>query len=294
MDSLIAVIGAGKVGSALAILLHNRGYTISGVASRTLRSAEELAGRLNCPVFEDCNRAALTADIVLVTTPDREIAAVSAQIAEGKGYKQGQVVVHTSGAHPASELKGAKEAGAQVLSMHPLQSFADVEGAMENLPGSYFALEGDDDAVELGERIVEDLGGESFSIKAEDKPLYHAAACVASNYLVSIMHLATGFYQQFGLSKEQAFEALFPLVWGTVENIRRAGPVQALTGPVARGDAPTIDWHLDALKKLGREEQELYQCLGYYTVKVALEKNSIDSTQAEQLLKTFKGDAAGE
>jgi len=79
-----------------------------------------------------------------------------------------------------------------------------------------------------------------------------------------------------------------------VENIRRAGPVQALTGPVARGDAPTIDWHLDALKKLGREEQELYQCLGYYTVKVALEKNSIDSTQAEQLLKTFKGDAAGE
>jgi len=290
----IAVIGAGKVGSALAILLHNKGYPVAGVASRTLDSASKLAERLDCPVFEDHALAARAADLLFVTTPDREIAAVSAQIASGGGYRPGQVVAHTSGAHPASELRGAREAGAQVVSIHPLQSFAEVEGAMKNLPGSYFALEGDEEAVKLGEKIVRDLDGKSFVIEARDKPLYHAAACVASNYLVSVLHLATGLYQCFGLSREQAFEALSPLIRGTVENIRRSGPVQALTGPVARGDAPTVEGHLEAMKNISRKERELYKQLGSYTVKVALEKGSISAEQGELLENIFKGDAVDE
>lgn len=290
----IAVIGAGKVGSALAILLHNKGYRISGVASRTFDSAAKLAARLNCPVFDDCVQAAREADLVLVTTPDREISPVSARIASGGGYRPGQVVAHTSGAHPSGELYGAREAGALALSIHPLQSFAEVEGAMENLPGSYFALEGDEDAVKMGEKIVCDLKGKSFVIEARDKPLYHAAACVASNYLVSVLHLATGLYQNFGLSREQAFEALFPLIRGTVENIRRSGPVQALTGPVARGDVPTVEGHLQAMKNISVQEKELYKQLGSYTVMVALEKGTIDSTQGKVLQNIFKGDAFNE
>lgn len=290
----IAVIGAGKVGSALAILLHKKGYAVSGVASRTLDSAARLAGRLNCPVFEDCARAARGADVVFVTTPDREIAPVSARIAAGGGYRPGQVVAHTSGAHPSGELHGAREAGALAVSIHPLQSFAEVEGAMENLPGSYFALEGDEGAVKLAERIVKDLGGKSFIIDAGDKPLYHAAACIASNYLVSLMHFATGLYQNFGLSREEAFKALLPLVRGTVENIRRAGPVKALTGPLARGDVPTVKGHLEALEKVSGQERELYRQLGEYTVRVALEKGSIDANQGKHLIKMLKGDAWNE
>ncbi|MTI83299.1 MAG: DUF2520 domain-containing protein [Firmicutes bacterium] len=288
----IAVVGAGKVGSALAILLHNQGYTVSGVTSRTPDSARNLADRLNCPVFENCAHAVQTADLVFITTPDREIGQVSAGIASEGGYRPGQIVAHTSGAHPAAELLGATEAGAKVLSFHPLQSFAEVEGAMQNLPGSFFALEGDDDAVNLGRKIVEDLGGKSFVIKARDKGLYHAAACIASNYLVSVMHLATGVYQNFGLSKEEAFEALLPLVWGTVENIHREGPVQALTGPVARGDVTTIEGHMKALNAVSAQEKELYRQLGNYTVQVGLEKGTINVAQAEKLYRTFKGDAS--
>lgn len=290
----VAVIGAGKVGSALAILLHNKGYHIAGVASRTMDSAVKLAARVNCPVFEDCARAAGNVDLVLVTTPDREISSVSKKIASDGGYRPGQVVAHTSGAHSAGELYGAREAGAQVLSIHPLQSFAEVEGAMENLPGSYFALEGDEGALRMGEKIVRDLNGKSFIIEARDKPLYHAAACVASNYLVSVMHLATGLYQNFGLSREQAIEALLPLIRGTVENIVRSGPVQALTGPVARGDVLTVKGHLEAMKNISAREKELYQQLGSYTVRVAMEKGSIDAKQGEELQKIFKGDVLNE
>ncbi|MGB9826630.1 MAG: DUF2520 domain-containing protein, partial [Desulfofundulus sp.] len=129
--------------------------------------------------------------------------------------------------------------------------------------------------------------------RAEDKPLYHAAACIASNYLVSLMHLATNLYGRFGLSQKQAFEALYPLVRGTINNIRRVGPVEALTGPVARGDVPTIAGHLPALDRVGSLESRLYRLVGLYTIQVAREKGSIDAGQARKLEEVFTAPANG-
>jgi predicted short-subunit dehydrogenase-like oxidoreductase (DUF2520 family) len=283
----IAIIGAGKVGSALGILLQQKGYVAAGVASRTRESAEQLARRLSCPVLNN-REAAARAELVFITTPDRNIAPVAAEIAGAGGFRPGQVVAHTSGAHAAGELQGVREAGALAVSIHPLQSFAEVRAAMENLPGSYFALEGDQKAMPLARQVVEDLNGKCFTISAADKPIYHAAACIASNYLVSLMHFATGLYAKFGLGPKEAFDALYPLVQGTVANIAKIGPTGALTGPVARGDAPTIAGHLKAFQELDPRLQELYSMLGRYTVKVALEKGSINNQQSEELNKLFK------
>ncbi len=286
----LAIVGAGKVGSALAILLQKKGYPVAGVASRSLRSAQALAEALRCPAYENASELTRRAGLVFITTPDREIARTAERIAQEGGFFSGQVVAHTSGAHAAGELRGVKEAGALGVSIHPLQSFADVEGAIKNLPGSYFALEGDERALPLARQVVLDLGGKAFTIGAQDKPLYHAAACIASNYLVSLLHLATGLYQHFGLSREEAFRALFPLVQGTINNVRRVGPVQALTGPISRGDGATIQDHLPALKQVGERELNLYRTLGLYTVGVACEKGSIDRGQAAQLEKILKGE----
>jgi len=283
----LAVVGAGKVGSALAILLQKKGYPVAGTASRTFSSAEKLARVLNCPAYKRPWELTRRAGLVLITTPDREIARVAQEIAGAGGFGPGQVVAHTSGAHAAAELRGVREAGALAVSIHPLQSFADVEGAMKNLPGSYFALEGDAAALSLARQVVDDLNGKALIIGAEDRPLYHAAACIASNYLVSLMHFATGLYRYFGLSREEAFGALLPLVQGTIQNVSRVGPAQALTGPVARGDAPTIASHLPALARVGKEELDLYRALGLYTVRVAREKGSIDDRQAAQLKEVF-------
>ncbi|GBF32053.1 ketopantoate reductase PanG [Desulfocucumis palustris] len=286
----IAIIGAGKVGCALGLLLHDRGYKIAAVASRRIESARELADRTGATARVRPEEAAGEADLVFITTPDREIPHISEIIAERGGFRAGQIVAHTSGAHPSDELIGVKEAGAFPVSIHPLQSFADVTTAMENLPGSYFALEGDSRAMPVAERIVADLEGRAFNINARDKALYHAAACIASNYLVSLMHFSTGLYNQFGLSREEAFEALFPLIQGTINNIAKVGPVQALTGPVSRGDVPTIAGHLPALAAVGREEEQLYRLLGRYTARVAREKGSIDDQQAYRINQTLKGD----
>jgi len=283
----IAIVGAGKVGSALALLLGRRGYPLTGVASKSIFSASRVAKELDVYATDRPEEITAGADAVFITTPDREIARVAGKITERGGIRTGQVVFHTSGAHPADEVGAVRKAGALAFSLHPLQSFADVKTAMENLPGSYFALEGDAGARPLAEQIVKDLGGKSFFIAAGDKPLYHAAACIASNYLVSLMHFATGLYGRFGLSREEAFEALLPLVQGTVRNVGQTSPALALTGPVARGDGPTIEGHLEVLQEIGEEELDLYCRLGFYTVKVALEKGSISSEQGKRLEEIF-------
>lgn len=284
----IAVVGAGKVGSALALLLGGQGYPVAGIASRSFSSAIMVAEQLGVPATDRPEEITPGADVVFLTTPDRVIAQVAAEINERGGFRPGQVVFHTSGAHAASEVGAVRQSGALAASLHPLQSFADVKMAMENLPGSYFALEGDAAAMPLAELIVKDLDGKSFLIEAQDKPLYHAAACIASNYLVSLMHLATGLYGRFGLSREEAFKALYPLVKGTVSNIAQVGPALALTGPVSRGDGPTLQGHLKALKDIDGLELELYRKLGSYTVGVALEKGSINADQGEILEQIFK------
>jgi len=277
-----AVVGCGRVGGALGQLLKERGYPAAAVASRTPASAEKLGRALGCPALP-AGEAVRKAGLVFITTPDREIAPVSAALAAQGAFRPGQVVAHTSGAHGADELKGVREAGALAVSIHPLQSFADVEGAKQSLPGSWFALEGDAGAMPLARQVVADLNGHAFTINAADKPLYHAAACIASNYLVSLMHLATGLYGRFGLSRAEAFQALLPLVQGTVNNIARVGPVAALTGPIARGDSSTVAGHLPALERAGAAEAFLYRVLGLYTVKVALEKGGINRRQAEEM-----------
>lgn len=284
----IAVVGAGKVGSALALLLHRKGYPVAGVASRSIGSAVRAAERLGVPATDRPEEVTVRADAVFITTPDRVIAAVAGEINGKGGFKPGQVVFHTSGAHPADEVGAARRSGALAGSLHPLQSFADIQGAIDNLPGSYFALEGDEGAVSLARMIVGDLEGKFFTITADDKPLYHAAACVASNYLVSLIHFATGLYNRFGLSREEAFAALSPLIQGTLNNVGRIGPVRALTGPVERGDGPTLAGHLKAIQAVGGEELDLYRRLGVYTVRVALEKGSISSGQADELFLLLK------
>ncbi|MBC7107022.1 MAG: DUF2520 domain-containing protein [Firmicutes bacterium] len=279
----VAIIGAGKVGSTLGILLRERGYPVAGVYSRTPSSARALAERLGTQAPENPVTVTRAADLVLVTTPDGAIGPVAARLAEAGGFRPGQVVAHASGALSSEVLAPARGLGAAVVSIHPLQTFAEVEGAVQHLPGSFFAVEGDEAALPVARQMVEDLGGRYFLIRAEDKPLYHAAACIACNYLVALLHLATGLYRRFGLKREQAFEALQPLVAGTFRNIARVGVAAALTGPIARGDAETVARHLEVLEPLGGEVADLYRRLGAYTVGVALEKGSIGDREAALL-----------
>lgn len=281
-----SIIGAGKVGSALGLLLMQRGYPSAGVYSRSASSTRRLALQLNAKA---CNHPAeaATADLVFITTTDREIGVMASVIARKEIPRQGQIFIHTSGALSSDIMQPVRQLGAFAISMHPLQAFSDVEMAQKNLPGSCFALEGDAGAVPAVVEIINDLAGKYFIIKAEDKPLYHAAAVVASNYLVSLIHLSTNIYKKLGLTEEQSLEALLPLIKGTINNIVKSGPTQALTGPVVRGDGTTLLGHTRALREMDWTVQEAYKSLGLYTVGVAMEKGSITNKEGTALSNIF-------
>lgn len=279
----VGIIGAGAVGTGMGLLLSRRGYTITGVASRTLASAERAAARLNCPVFADPETVARRSEVVFITTTDRAIGPVAAAIAARGGFRSGQTVIHMSGSLTSAVLDPARQAGALALALHPLQSCADADRAVANLPGSVFSLEGDREALPLGERLVNDLGGEYFIISPEAKPLYHAAACVASNYLVSLVDLSYRLMQAAGMTPAMAARALAPLIEGTWGNIKEKGVPWALTGPIARGDAATIAGHLQAMAARAPELEEIYRALGRYTIGVAGRKGSLDARGAALL-----------
>ncbi|PKM81400.1 MAG: DUF2520 domain-containing protein [Firmicutes bacterium HGW-Firmicutes-14] len=284
----IAVIGTGIVGSAVALLLGQKGYPVTGVCSKTGVAASQLAACIGCPVFDEPAEALPSAEVIFITTPDREVENIAYQLAESGRVKTGQVFFHMSGALPAEILTPLTKKGAAAGSIHPLQSFASVEKAAANLAGSFFAIQGEERAVETAFKIVNDLSGHPFIIKNEDKPMYHLGACIASNYLVTLIHSAVRAYRHIGMTGEQAVEALMPLIKGTLANIAELGPARALTGPVARGDLGTVSRHLEAIEAWDPGLADLYKTLGRYTVKVAVEKKSLDENRAQRLLCMFR------
>ncbi len=281
----LGFIGAGTVGTALALRLSRKGYQVAAVSSRSQTSAIKLAQAVgSCPVFDNSQGVADTAELIFITTPDGAIPLVASQIE----WHVGQRVVHCSGADSTDVLEPAKKLGAQVGVFHPLQTFASVEQAIENMPGSTFALEAEEPLLSILKDMATILDGHWVELKAGDKVLYHAAAVIACNYLVTLVKLATGLWQTFNIPSDQATQALLPLIRGTIHNIDTVGIPQCLTGPIARGDTGTIRKHLDALQQRAPTILSTYRELGLQTIPIALAKGKIDKHKAEELQAILK------
>jgi predicted short-subunit dehydrogenase-like oxidoreductase (DUF2520 family) len=276
----IGFIGAGTTGTALAVRLSQKGCPVVAVSSRTLSSAQKLAGLvLNCRLCYTAQEVAEAAELVFITTPDDVIAQVCGEIQ----WHEGQSVVHCSGAHSVDILEPARKIGAAVGSFHPLQTFADVDQAMENLPGSTFALEAEEPLLSMLKELTSLLNGNWVELKPGDKVLYHAAAVFACNYLVTLIKLALDLWLNFGVSSKEATRALLPLLEGTINNIDNVGLPNCLTGPVARGDLGTIERHLSALEAKSPSLLTTYKELGLQTIPIALAKGKINEQKAEEM-----------
>lgn len=281
----IAIIGAGVVGTAIGVLAARAGYTVRAVASRRNASANR-AAKLIGPPAEVCSpREALgRGQIVLITVPDDSIAAVAVHLAETGVLQPKAVIVHCSGALDSTILSPlAERHGAAVASMHPLQTFPNVQIALASLAGCYCFCEGDHRAMSRVMQLAADIGCVPVEIEADRKALYHASACIACNYLATLQEAAIAAAVLAGIGRVPARRALAPLVAATVNNINTLGPGKALTGPIARGDSQTVLRHITALRATDPQLADLYCQLGLRTVTLALQAGKISPGQANRL-----------
>jgi len=215
--------------------------------------------------------------VILLAVRDDAIRPLAGVLADAGAIGSQQVVLHLSGVHGQEALGPLVGSRAALGSLHPLQTISEPERAAERLKGAWAAVEGMPRAVEAAERLAQDVGLRPFRIASQAKPMYHAGAVFASNYFVVVEAVAQRLLRHAGLTDAEAWQALRPLVEGTLENLGRLGPLGALTGPVVRGDEATIRRHVEALTQ---DDAALYRVLGRAALELAQKRGMDEATAA--------------
>jgi predicted short-subunit dehydrogenase-like oxidoreductase (DUF2520 family) len=205
-------------------------------------------------------------NIVVLAVPDAALPEVVHDLVAAGPAPGGCAVLHLSGALSTDVLTPLHGAGYAIGSMHPLMAVADPWLAGDRLLGAAFALGGEPAAVAAARRIVSALGGRPLVIAPQARPLYHAAAVLASNALVGLAAAAARMLGEAGVADDDALPALLPLMRGTLDNIEQLGARAALTGPIARGDVDTVRLHL---ARLSPGDRVLYCGLGLELLRLA-------------------------
>ena len=260
------------VGTALAVLLERAGHRIALVTGREGSRARAARHLASAPfvAWDDAAQPTRVASVVVIGVPDDLILKTCDELAQEGAFGPGQAVLHLSGSVSLDALNAAEEARADVLSLHPLQSFPDVERGIERLPRSPVAVTARDEPTSaLGESLARDVGGLPFRLDDQIKPLYHAAAVFCSNYLVAVEGMAEHLFRLTGL--EAPVPMFAPLARAALDASLSRGPRAALTGPAARGDVGTIARNLGALAGYAPEAIESYLALAGVAARLAVE-----------------------
>lgn len=274
----ITIVGAGNLGTALAVALREAEYRIESVIARTrgnsIARARRLARQTGARVVLDVGK--VKARILWICVPDGEIARAAVSLAEGF-QGRGKIALHSSGALGSETLEPLRRRGAAVASVHPLMTF--VRGSRPSLVGVSFAIEGDPVAVREARRIVRDLGGESYPISRKEKNAYHAWGTFASPLLTALLATTEDVAALAGVSKKAARERMLPILLETVKNYGKLGAAAGFSGPIVRGDVETVRRHLEVLRTAAVPRQ-VYVALAHAALEYLPAKN-------KKLLRSF-------
>ena len=277
----IGFIGAGKVGCSLGQYFRENGFFVSGYCSRSLSSAEEAASYVDSKVYFSYGELAAASDLIFLTVPDKAIGSVWNLLS--KENLSGRIICHCSGALSSFVFSGIGSLGAYAASVHPLLAVSAKTGLNRELSQAFFTIEGDPKAAEAAGKLLDSCGNRWTKIDASAKPLYHAAAAMASNLMVGLCDSAFTVLEDAGFSREDARTALTPLLVGNLSHVIKSGPEEALTGPIERGDIETVRTHLACLTG---EEAEVYRILSRRTLAVAKRRHpDFDYRSMEELLQ---------
>ena len=277
----IGIVGTGRVAQALGRFLVERGQPVIAIAGRDSKRTARAAR------FLDANTAPVKitdlpalASHILIAVKDSAIEPVAALLARS-GFRSG-VALHTCGAKGPEALEVLAACDVSCGSLHPMQTFASAEQGLASLPGSVFAIDGDAQALEWAAAIVWLLRGRSIRIRPEHRSVYHAATVMAGNYVTALIHSAMELLEVAGVDGSTALLALAPLVRTSAENSFRLGPVDALTGPIQRGDSATVLAHVKTLKKHSSAAANLYCSAGRLALQMA-RLHGLSKTKAAEI-----------
>ncbi len=255
-----AIIGAGRMGQGIGNALAAAGQNVTLLGRR----AQDLVAPFS--LADAWTPTLRSADVIFIATPDAAIESVANEVAGLAVVGAGHVVFHLAGPLDHGVLSSLAESQAGLGSFHPLQTVADPVKAAESLRGAFAGLEGDEKALAMGRRVAKLLSMTPFVIPRGGKAKYHAGAVMAANYTIGLVGAAQRFAVEAGIDPETAARIYLPLIEGAMSNLARMGPVDALTGPIRRGDIATLRLHLQSLSA---RDQELYRTVGQTALQLA-------------------------
>ncbi|MTI44309.1 putative short-subunit dehydrogenase-like oxidoreductase (DUF2520 family) [Roseibium hamelinense] len=272
--TVLNVIGAGRAGTAVTLALAGVGLSVGAIVSRTPASAQRLCDCLAQFGIRgeavDRLEQLTQADITLLSASDGALADLAEELSVSPDCPQpGGIVFHLSGALSSAILAPLSSKGIHVASVHPVKSFSSLASDPQTLSGIWCGFEGDGAAVSTLSKWFQDAGAIPFAIDGERKPLYHAAAVVSCNYLYTLLEASMQLYEAAGIDRDAASRLLGPILHETIDNGLNLGPAEALTGPIARGDAATVSKHWAALASQSESLQALYAAMGHATVELS-------------------------
>jgi predicted short-subunit dehydrogenase-like oxidoreductase (DUF2520 family) len=283
------IIGCGNVGRTLGKLWTGQGSPfIAGILNTSLDSSREAIEFIGAGTALTSINEIPAADFYLICTPDDAIEALAHELAHLTRVRKGDVVFHASGALSSKILEPLRSVGASVASVHPVKSFADPAHAVSTFDGTFCGIEGDVAACTLLSEIFQSIGAETFAVETDRKMLYHAAAVIVCNYLPALLELGVQTYAEAGLSRPTAMKIIEPIVRETVDNVFRLGTVDALTGPIARGDTELVGRQLSAVTSWNASAGELYRLLGTVALVLSKAQGSASAAALEELEELLK------
>ncbi len=291
------MVGLGRLGGSLSIALANAGAQVVAVADTRPDAARWVTERLGLSPVDDAISVLKSGPhVVFLSVPDAAVEQAAARLAVGlAGHPSPQAppaVLHCSGVTSVDALSPCARAGSLTLSFHPLQTFSDAETGAALLRGAAIAVTpGPNGGFELGCMLAESLGARPFLLPEDRRVLYHAAACVAANYLVTLEHVAERMFVEAGLPQDNALDYFLPLVRGAVENVSTRGTVAALTGPLSRGDVSTVQAHLEALRAMAPELDPVYRTLGLATLDIVRRRAEVPAETIQVLERLLRDPA---
>jgi len=278
----VGVVGAGRVGAVLGAALARAGHHVTGVSAVSEASLERAASLLPGVPVKPIPDVVAGAHLVVLAIPDDALAEVIAGLAATGTFTQGQLVMHTSGAHGIGVFEAAAERNIIPLALHPAMTFTGTAVDLERLQDCCFGVTAMDLARPLAEALVIEMGGDPVWIAEEDRLTYHAALAHGSNHLVTLVAQAMQLLGEAGVADPA--RVLEPLLSAALANTLQLGDA-ALTGPVARGDAGTVAGHVALLREVAPDIRPTYLALARATAQRALLSGRLRASAADPLLK---------